>query len=135
MNNHNRDVYLHPGRLVDSDHPGVVEFADAHVRGNSDRERAISLYYAVRDEIRYDPYLPVAKIESYRASDAVITGRGWCVPKSALLAACLRITGIPARPGYADVRNHLATKRLLVLMGGDAFCYHSYTEMYLEGNG
>jgi transglutaminase-like putative cysteine protease len=70
MNNRNRDIYLKPGRLVDSDHPAVIEFAHAHVKGNSRLERAISLYYAVRDEILYDPYLPIAKIESYRASDA-----------------------------------------------------------------
>ena len=133
MRNRNRDIYLKPGRLVDSDHPSVLEFADAHVKGKTDRERAISLYYAVRDEILYDPYLPVAKIESYRASDAVTTGRGWCVPKSALLAACLRINGVPARPGYADVRNHLATRRLLDMLGSDLFAWHSYTEILIDG--
>ena len=88
----------------------------------------------MRDEIRYDPYLPVAKVESYRASDAVITGKGWCVPKSALLAACCRINKIPARPGYADVKNHLATDRLLDLLGTDLFAWHSYCEIYIDGN-
>jgi transglutaminase-like putative cysteine protease len=133
MDNRNRDIYLKPGRLVDSDHPAVIAFAHAHVKGNSDLERAVSLFYAVRDEIRYDPYLPVAKIESYRASDAVTSGRGWCVPKSALLAASLRINGVPARPGYADVRNHLATRRLLDLLGSDIFTWHSYTEILIDG--
>ncbi|MDP6426677.1 MAG: transglutaminase family protein [Rhodospirillales bacterium] len=118
---------------MDSDHPRVVEFADAHVKGNNDLDRVISLYYAVRDEILYDPYLPVGKIESYRASDAVATGRGWCVPKSALLTACCRINGVPARPGYADVRNHLATPRLLELLGTDIFPWHSYTEILIDG--
>ncbi|MAF48801.1 MAG: transglutaminase [Rhodospirillaceae bacterium] len=133
MKNRNRDIYLGSGHLVDSDHPRVVEFADAHVKGNNDLDRVISLYYAVRDEILYDPYLPVGKIESYRASDAVATGRGWCVPKSALLTACCRINGVPARPGYADVRNHLATPRLLELLGTDIFPWHSYTEILIDG--
>jgi len=133
MNDRNLDIYMKPGRLVDCDHPAVIEFARTHMKGNSDMERIVSLYYAVRDEIQYDPYLPVAKIESYRASDAVITGRGWCVPKSALLTACLRINGIPARPGYADVRNHLATKRLLDILGCDIFAWHSYTDIQIDG--
>ena len=39
-------------------------------------------------------------------------GRGFCIGKSALLAAVARVIGIPARLGYADVRNHLTSKRL-----------------------
>jgi len=133
MLDHSKEIYLMPGRFVDSDHPSVIEFAQGHVSGNSERERAVSLYNAVRDEILYDPYLPVTQPESYRASDAVKTARGWCVPKSALLTACCRINGIAARPGFADVRNHMATKRLLDMLGCDLFVWHSYTEILIDG--
>jgi transglutaminase-like putative cysteine protease len=126
--------FLSPGSFVDSDHPKVIEYAEAHVGpGGTDMEKALSLFHAVRDGIRYDPYMPLVDPASYRASDTVINGRGWCVPKSALLTACARIHGIPARPGYADVVNHLATPRLIELVGTDVFYFHSYCELYLEG--
>ncbi len=126
--------FLSPGSFVDSDHPQVMEYAAAHVgTGKTDMDKALSLFYAIRDGVRYDPYLPMGDPASYRASDAVITGRGWCVPKAALLAACARIHGIPARPGYADVVNHLATPRLIELIGTDVFYFHSYCELYLDG--
>ena len=48
----------------------------------------------------------------FRASAVLDAGKGFCVGKSALLAAAARASGIPARPGYADVRNHLTSTRL-----------------------
>ena len=60
-------------------------------------------------------------------------GRGFCIGKAALLAACARAVGIPARVGYADVRNHMTTKRLAELMGSDVFYYHGYTDVWLDG--
>jgi hypothetical protein len=41
--------------------------------------------------------------------------------------------GIPARVGYADVRNHLSTQKLIDLIGGDLFIWHGFTELYVEG--
>ena len=41
--------------------------------------------------------------------------------------------GIPARIGFADVRNHLATKQLIKFMGSDLFVYHGFVECHLEG--
>ena len=59
--------------------------------------------------------------------------RGWCVPKAALLAAVCRAQGIPARLGYADVRNHLSTERMRRYMKTDVFYWHGYTSIYLGG--
>ena len=50
-----------------------------------------------------------------------------------MLAAAARVVGIPARVGYADVRNHLCTPKLRALMGTDTFYYHSFAELYLDG--
>ena len=128
------EEFLAPGKFVDSDHPAVLEFAEEHVgSGSTDTEKALSFYYAIRDGIRYNPYIDAKSPTAYRASDAVLTGEGWCVPKAAVMTACLRINGIPARPGYADVKNHLASKRLLDLLGTDLFPWHSYCEAYLDG--
>ena len=125
--------YLRPGHFIDSDHPAVVSFSRENSRGENDREKAVSLYYAVRDGIRYNPFQNFTLDEAYRASVCIERGNGWCVPKAALLAACARVAGIPARVGYADVKNHLTTPELTAKMGTDLFVFHGYTELLLEG--
>jgi transglutaminase-like putative cysteine protease len=126
--------YLAPGEFVDSGDAFVQEFAGRVTLGaNDDVSRARKLYYAVRDEILYDPYYGGEARRYFRASDCLRARRGFCIPKAALLAAAARCLGIPARVAFADVRNHLSTKKLLELMGGDIFIWHSLTELYLEG--
>jgi transglutaminase-like putative cysteine protease len=126
--------FLEPGVYVDSAHPAVVNFARRNASGNSERERAVSLYYAVRDAIRYNPFLDFSKESAYRASACLASGEGFCVGKAALLAACARAEGIAARVGFADVKNHLTTPALRERMGTDLFVYHGYSELLLEGN-
>ena len=82
----------------------------------------------MRDQIQYDPYIDFFDPAEFRASEVLRAGKGFCVGKSALLAAAARVAGIPARPGYADVRNHLTSKRLKEQVG-DIFIWHSYTEL------
>lgn len=125
--------YLQPGRYIDSAHPAVVDFARRNASGNTERERAVSLYYAVRDAIRYNPFLDFSREETFRASACIAAGEGFCVGKAALLAACARAEGIAARVGFADVKNHLTTPALRERMGTDLFVYHGYTELRLEG--
>ena len=126
--------YLEPGRFIDSDHPALVEFAErARGRSRDPRQQAICLYQAVRDEIRYNPYAFSRDPLSLKASQALLDGESYCVPKANLLAACARHCGIPARIGLADVRNHLSTPRLLELLRSEVFAMHGYTELYLDG--
>jgi transglutaminase-like putative cysteine protease len=68
-----------------------------------------------------------------RASSVLAAGHGWCVTKAALLAAACRAAGIPARPGFADVRNHLSTERMRQTMTTDVFAWHGYTDIWLDG--
>jgi transglutaminase-like putative cysteine protease len=118
---------------IDSDHPGVRAFARQHATGASDRERAVALNLAVRDGFRYDPYRIDLSLAGMRASSVLAHGYGWCVPKAALLAAAARAVGIPARLGFADVRNHLSTERMRRTMRSDIFYWHGYTELWLDG--
>jgi transglutaminase-like putative cysteine protease len=127
------DAYLQPGTLIDSDHPKIIEYARKLASTGRDQERALRLYYAVRDGLRYDPYNTPMKREAYRASTTLAAGHGYCVNKAGLMAAVCRASGIPARVGYADVRNHMTTRRLSELMGSDVFYYHGYTEVWLDG--
>lgn len=124
--------YLQPGHFIDSDHPLVVRFAEQHRGASPDlRLQAVSLYHAVRDEIRYNPYSFSGNRQTLKASYALQAGESYCVPKALLLAACARHCGIPARIGLADVRNHLSTPRLIELLRTEVFAMHGYTEMFL----
>ena len=126
--------YLEATAILDSDHPEVVSFARKHGGEIADsRAMAVNLYYAVRDGFRYDPYDASAEVESLRASSVLAAGRGWCVSKAVLLSAACRAVGIPARLGFADVRNHLSTERLRQTMKTDVFYYHGYSSIHLDG--
>ncbi len=99
----------------------------------NERQRAVKLYYAVRDGFRYDPYKLDLSVDGLKASRTLSDGFGWCVTKANLLAAACRAMGIPARIGLADVRNHLSTARLREVMGTDMFYGHGYTAIHIEG--
>lgn len=124
---------LAPTSCMDFEHPTVAAFVQRHAGGGTEREKAVRLYYAVRDGIRYDPYAFRIVPEWLRASRTLETGSAWCVPKAILLAACCRAVGIPARLGFADVKNHLATERLLQLMDTEEFVWHGYVSLLLDG--
>jgi hypothetical protein len=121
--------------LLDSDHPAVRRFSQAVVgSAESPRERAVRLFYAVRDRIRYDPFTCSSRRADYRASAIAGTVRNWCVPKAVLLAAAARAAGIPAAVGLADVTNHLNTEKLRRALGdSDLFVDHGYAALWLDG--
>jgi transglutaminase-like putative cysteine protease len=120
--------------MIDSNHKKIIQYAMDLVKdlGEDPIEKAVKIYYAVRDGIWYDPYSPFYLPEHYRASNVLKNGRGYCVPKASLLCALGRACGIPSRIGFADVRNHLATKQLIEFFGCDLFVYHGFVEFYLE---
>jgi len=105
------DAYRRPGDLIDSEHPKITAYARRVAGEGGDREKALRLYYAVRDDLRYDPYNTAMKREAYRASTTLAAGHGYCVNKAGLMAAVCR----------SD------------LMGSDIFFYHGYTEVWLDG--
>lgn len=129
-----RRLYTDPAEYIDSDHPAVESFASAAVpEDTGDREKASRLYRAVRDGIRYNPYVDMRTPETFRASGVLAAGNGYCVGKASLYAAVCRVHGIPARVGFADVRNHLTTEKLRESMGTDVFTWHGFTEVYVDG--
>lgn len=119
---------------IDYDNPSVQSFIKSNtVIGNSDIQNVVSLYYAVRDKIKYDPYHIILKQEHLRSSSVVGRGFGFCVEKALLMVACVRGIGIPARIGFANVKNHLTSKRLFELMRTDIFVFHGYAHILLNG--
>lgn len=103
-------------------------------QGRSATDKAIRLFNAVRDQIRYDPYAVSLSEADYRASEILKMPSAFCVPKAILLASAMRAAGIPAAIGFADVRNHLNSPKLTELMGTDLFIYHGYVALWLDGN-
>jgi transglutaminase-like putative cysteine protease len=127
-------AWLRPTYFLDWESRVVLDFAQQATEGETtDRGRATRLFYAVRDGLRYDPYSVSHEPEAYRASTIVATSRAFCVQKAVLLAAAARAVGLPSRLGFADVRNHLATPKLLERMGTDVFVFHGYAEFRIDG--
>lgn len=125
--------HLQSTTFFDYECPAVQEFVQREVAGaKTDIEKAIRLYYAVRDQIRYDPYKFYLTEENFKASHTLIEGASYCIPKAVLLVAAARAVGIPAQLGFSDVRNHLSTQKLLDLMGTDVFIWHGYAVLYLN---
>lgn len=129
----NLDLYLKPTFIIDSDSKVIKEKATLLAeKCNSQKEKAKELFYFVRDEVKYNPYLAFCSFEDYRASKTLQRGEGYCIQKAVVLTALARAVGIPARLGFADIRNHLAPKKLIEMMETNIFVYHGYSELWLN---
>ncbi|MFV0259306.1 MAG: transglutaminase-like domain-containing protein [Acidimicrobiales bacterium] len=126
--------WLSPTEFMDFEDPRVQAFAlQAVGDATDDRTKAVRIFYAVRDGLWYDPYTSERQRDAFKASHIVGLERSWCVPKSILLSASARAVGIPARLGFADVRNHLQSETLRAKMGTDLFVFHGYSELLIDG--
>ncbi|WP_019853345.1 transglutaminase-like domain-containing protein [Actinopolyspora mortivallis] len=124
---------MEPTEFLDHDSGPVRDFVHCAVEGaESSREKAVRLYYAVRDGVDYEVYGSDMSRHGLRASTIVENGRGFCVHKSVLYAAAVRAVGIPSRIVVTKVRNHLASDRLRSLVGGDTFV-HWLTSVRIDG--
>jgi transglutaminase-like putative cysteine protease len=128
------EQYLKSTEFIDSDSETVRVYAERHA-GNAatDVERAVNLYYAVRDDFQYDPYVLDLRRDAMKASALLEKTRGYCVEKALLLAASARAVGIPSRLSFYIVRNHIATERLAKALEKDYLVFHGAAEMYLDG--
>ncbi len=129
-------AYLQATPFLDCDQPSIRAFAQSVTAGAADSiERAVKLFYAVRDGIRYDPFTMRLAREDYVASRILTAASAYCIPKAILLTAAARACGIPAAIGLSDVVNHLTTQKLKARMGGQTlFIHHGYAVLYLEGS-
>ena len=130
------EAYLAPTYFLDSDAAVVADFAKRAAGDETDPCRvAVKLFYAVRDEFRYDPFAIWLAPEKFQASIVVKQGYGFCITKAVLLAAAARACGIPSAIGLSDVINHFTSPKLKKAMGGrDIFLHHGYAALYLGGN-
>ena len=127
--------YLSPGRFIDSDHPSIRAFAvEAIGQATTDRDKAVALFYRVRDGWRYDPFDLKLTHAHHTASQVLQANHGYCITKAVLLAALARAVGIPSAIGLADVTNHLSSEKLTRQMGGsNLFVDHGFALMRIDG--
>lgn len=128
------EQYLQPTEFFDFDRLNVKNKAFEIANGlNTDKEKAIALFYWVRDNIKYNmnSYVPKLKF-NFKASVTLRRGYGFCVSKSILLSSFARAVGIPARIHLVDLINHKVSQKVIDFMGTNVMYYHGYSELYLN---
>ena len=128
------EEYLKPTYFFDFNHKPVYNKALEIVKGlGSQKEKAVALFYWVRDEIKYNmsTYIPSVKA-NFKASVTLRRKNGFCVSKSILLSTFARAIGIPARIHLCDLINHKVSQKVIDYMGTNIMYYHGYSEFYLN---
>jgi len=126
--------FLQPTEFINSDNEKVITFVNDVVGNEQDKKRAIvKLFYKIRDGISYDFNSIGIKKELFIASNVIGMKGSFCVPKAVLLAAVARAIGVPSRLGFADVKNHLATEKVIERLRTDLFVFHGFAELLLNG--
>jgi transglutaminase-like putative cysteine protease len=130
----NMELYLRATPTIDAEHEKIIEAAQRLTAGcSSDQDKAVKLFYFVRDEIRYNVYMISVFIEDFRASRILDWGKGYCVQKAVLLAALGRASGIPTRLVFAKIKNHTLPAHILEMTGTNIFPRHGYNQFFLGG--
>ena len=126
------DLYLQATPSIDSGNPLIRE-TSAHITegAGGPAEKAVRLFYFVRDEIHYSVYMISTFFDDFRASGILELGKGYCVQKAVLMAALSRAAGIPSRLVFASIRNHRAPAQLVAQTGANIFPSHGYCQLFL----
>jgi len=128
------EKWLKSTPAFDCDHEAIREKAQTVTRGQREAaDKARSLFFFGRDDIKFFPYLPPDVLESYRASRILKAGGGMCIQKAVLLATLARAVGIPARVHFVDIRNYRAPDNVKETLGTNLFPYHGFDELYIDG--
>ena len=129
------NIYLQPNEFFDFNKKSVSKKA-FEITDNltSDKEKAIALFYWVRDEVKYNMLTYVPNVPAnFKASITLRRRNGFCVSKSILLSSLARAIGIPARIHLVDLINHLISQKVIDFMGTNVMYVHGYSEFYLNG--
>ena len=128
------EKYLQSTEFLNYDDASVREFAERNSAGaTTEREKAVKLYYAVRDGFQYNPNILDLRRMGLTASDLLKRNRGYCVEKAVLLAAAARAVDIPSRLSFYIVRNHIATDKLEKILRKNYLVFHGAAEMFIDG--
>ena len=128
------EIYLKPTFTIEANHKKIIETAGNLTKGGlSNNDKAVKLFYFVRDSIPYNLYMISVFIEDFRASRVLEWGKGYCVQKAVLLAALGRAAGIPSRLVFASIRNNRVPAHIVQKLGSNIFPRHGYNQFFLSG--
>lgn len=126
--------YLEPTFIIDSDNEFVQKTAhDITSNSQNNREKAVNLFYLVRDQIAYNLHVNRHLPEHFLANATLRRGQGFCIQKAVVLVALSRALDIPGRLGFAVIRNHLMPEKLASFLASNEIPDHGFAELYLEG--
>ncbi len=130
----NLDIYLQPTKFFDFNKKFVRDKAFEITEGlETEKEKAIALFYWVRDEIKYNMHTYIPSIKAnFKASVTLRRKNGFCVSKSVLLSSFARAIGIPASIHLVDLINHKISQKIIDFMRTNVMHYHGYSELYLN---
>ena len=119
--------YLEETEIVDFSNQEVKSLADELAKNCSNPQAiAKNCFTYVRDEIHHSGDYK-DDVTTYKASDVLKYGTGWCYAKSILLAALLRANKIPTAFCYQRLSCSEYVK--------DVYCLHGLNAIYLEDFG
>ncbi|UCG82689.1 MAG: transglutaminase domain-containing protein [Dehalococcoidia bacterium] len=129
------EEYLRCSEIIDCYTESIRTRAQALTEGlESAQDKAVALFYFVRDQIKFNSYAAGENLDYNKASVILEKGNGFCYQKAIVLVAMARATGIPARLGFADIRNHLLSEKFREKMfGSNILVYHGWAELYIDG--
>ncbi len=126
--------YLKATAAIDSDNRSIIETAENLIKEcSTDAEKAVKLFYFVRDSVRYNLFMISVFKEDFVASRVLKWGKGYCVQKAVLLTALGRASGIPSRLVFAKIRNHRVPAHIVQQLKGNIFPRHGYNQFFLNG--
>ena len=128
--------YLRETRYCDFGHDLIRGLHNDLVAGEEEpREKAVRMFYWVRDNIKYR-----VGYWNSKASETLIIGKGTCTNKANLLVALLRASGIPAGYGVMKVKGeeYLGPivlpifKDLISKIGRHIYCYVHLEDRWIK---
>lgn len=132
LKSENMDQYLVETAFLNYKNPAFDAFLKNIDASKPSKELAIDLYYLVRDGFIYDPYHLDLTEEGLKASNVLAKKRAWCVEKSIVLCAAARKMNIPARMGFAIVKNHIGVEKLTSYLKREEIVFHGFVELFLH---
>lgn len=132
----NKDLepYLSPTEFFDFNSSTIQELLNTiDLDGLNETEKAVKLFYFVRDLIRYSIKPVNLDPVTYTASHIAQQNSSFCIPKAILLGTLARAVGIPSRLHLVDFANHRLAPELMGIWGTNVMAAHCYSELYLDG--
>jgi transglutaminase-like putative cysteine protease len=127
--------YLQETKFFDFNSPEIQNVIQSlELNDLSEQEKAIKLFYYVRDSIKYSVIINSFDPKIFQASYVLQQESSFCIPKAVALSTLARAVGIPSRIHFVDFVNHRLSAKLTELWGTNIMAMHCFTEFYLNNN-